>query len=169
MTICSKWIVQSQAIWGFPWLCNNKPSRVFHGPCCAAALAYVTFCMSLHKQPPIFHIPALFLDSVVQRVLQKSHSIWHSVYILKDSQPRQVQAYYQKQDTGGARACLCGMEVTQSKMADGSGNVATRHMSMPRPLLTTFTAVGHAIEEAGRCNHDHHMQLQCVSARETQR
>ena len=22
-----KWIVQSQAIWGFPWLCNDKPSR----------------------------------------------------------------------------------------------------------------------------------------------
>ena len=80
----------------------------------AATLAYVTFCLSLHKQPSILHIPALFLDSVVQRVLHKSRSVWvlnntrHSVYIPKNSQPRQVQAYYQKQDTGGARTCLWG-------------------------------------------------------------
>ena len=54
------------------------------------------------------------LDSVVQRVLHKSRSVWvlnntrHSVYIPKDSQPRQVQAYYQKQDTEGAVTCLWG-------------------------------------------------------------
>ena len=52
----------------------NLPKAI-PGPRCAAALAYVTFCLSLHKQPSILHIPALFLDSFVQRVLHKSHSV----------------------------------------------------------------------------------------------
>ena len=77
-------------------------------------LAYVTSCLSLHKQPSILHIPALFLDSGVQRVLHKSHSVLnntrHSLYIPKDSQPRQVQAYYQKQDLGGAWSAREGIE-----------------------------------------------------------
>ena len=103
-------------------------------PRCAAALAYVTFCLSLHKQPPILHILTLFLDSVVQRVLQKSYSVWHSVYIPKDvflmSEP----------EAGHGRELgmlLWRVEVKQSKMADWNGNGATRHRSMPCPSLTT--------------------------------
>ena len=108
---------------------------------CAAVLACATFCLSLHKQPSILHIPALFLDSVVQRVLHKSRSVWvlnntrHSVYIPNDvflmSEPE--AGHWRELDMLLRREG----EVTQSNMADGSGNGASRLRSMSSSLLTT--------------------------------
>ena len=82
--------------------------RVLHNS--QSIIAYVTF-QTFRLTPNIVYITfhsRLLLDLVVQRLLHKSRSVWNSIYIPKDlpnSQPRQVQAYYQKQDTGG-RACV---------------------------------------------------------------
>ena len=92
----------------------------------------------LSKGSCIRHIPALFLDYVVQRVLHKSRSVWHSVYIPKDSQPKQVQAYYQKQDTGGSGACLWGERGKwHNPLWRTEVEISPPLMSTPRSLLTT--------------------------------
>ena len=62
-------------------------------------------------------------------------------HILFDMQFTFQRMYFwcqnRKQDMGGSWACFCGVVVKQSKMADWNGNGATRHRSMPCPLLTT--------------------------------
>ena len=93
-------------------LCNN--SRLLHSTVKKNGRLVARFWGADHTQPPVGHqvMKLVVLDSVVQRVLHKSRSVWvlnntrHSVYIPKDSQPRQVQTYYQKQDTWGAVTCL---------------------------------------------------------------
>ena len=108
---------------------------------CAAALACVTFCLSLRKQLSILHVPALFLDSAVQRVLHKSCSVWvlnntpHSVYIPKDVFLMSEPEAENWQELG--MLLRREGEVTQSNMADGSGNGASRLRSMSSSLLTT--------------------------------
>ena len=144
---------------------SSDSSQVPRLCCSAIGFAYVTFCLSIQKQPSILRIPALFLDSVVQwvlhksrsvwvlniayitscprlfldlvvqRLLHKSRSVWHSVYIPKD-------VFLMSEPEAGHGRKL-GMfvwrkgELTQSTMADGSGNGSTRHISMPSSLLTT--------------------------------
>ena len=109
---------------GYSWtlLCNgscitHNPDIAyitFHSSCTrlfpdlgVQRLLHVTFCLSLHKQPSILHIPALLLDSVVQWVLHNSqsrHSVWPQT--LHTSHSTQVaQGYSQTSLCSGS--CIC--------------------------------------------------------------
>ena len=132
-------------IWGFPGLCYDKPSRVSQDCAMIRHPGFPTFdILMLYKGTKIcYDKTGLMLAQCyscatgLARVTLCLNNSWHSIA---------DRLLMSKPETGhrrGQGVLVRGEgEVTQSKMADRSGNLPSPLTSTSRPLLTTIVCSG---------------------------